>query len=82
MALSSRVPQEIAHISLPLVLAGSAAVCPVHLPSEATGRGNEEGELMGKGSKAARGAEPKGIIYLGESVGPSPTEGSQSRICL
>ena len=45
------VPEEMAHISLPLVLRAVQLFAPIHLPPEATGRGNEEGELIRKGRK-------------------------------
>ena len=40
------VPEEMAHTSLPLVLLAVRLFAPIHLPPEATGRGNEEGELI------------------------------------
>lgn len=46
-----RVPEEMAHISLSLVLPAVQLFAPIHLPPEATGKGNEEGELIRKGRK-------------------------------
>ena len=45
------VPEEMAHISLPLVPLAVQLFAPIHLPPETTGRGNEEGELIQKGRK-------------------------------
>lgn len=78
------VPEEMAHISLPLVLLAAQLFAPIHLPPEATGRGNEEGELIREGRKPGPRVrvEPKGIRDLGVSVGPPEPGGSQSLMCL
>lgn len=76
------VPEEMAHISLPLVLLAVQLFAPIHLPPETTGRGNEEGELIRKGREArAQGGkwvEPKGIGDVGVSVRAPEPGGSQS----
>lgn len=74
------VPEEMAHISLLLVLLAVQLFAPIHLPPETTGRGNEEGEPSereGSQGPGARGGA-KGHQDLGVSVRAPEPGGSQS----